>query len=40
MSVSDLSVVATYLFDLCTTWMGLLWYKFVACTNFHVSERE
>ena len=36
MSVSHLSVVATYFSDLCTTWMGLLWYKFVACKNGRV----
>jgi hypothetical protein len=45
MSLSHLSVVATYFFDLVTTWMGLLWYKFVACKNGHdvcvcVCERE
>jgi len=40
MLVSYLSVVATYFFDLCTTWMGLLWYKYVACKNGHVRERE
>ena len=40
MSVSHLSVVATYFFDLSTTWMGLLWYKFVACKNVHVRERK
>ena len=41
LSVSHLSVVATYFFDLCTTWMGLLWHKFVACKNGHdVRERE
>ena len=40
MSVSHLSVVATYLFDLCATWMGLLWYTFVACKNVHVCVRE
>jgi len=38
--VSHLPVVATYFFDLCTTWMGLLWYKFVACKNGHVRGRE
>jgi hypothetical protein len=40
MSVSHLSVVATYFFDLCATWMGLLWYTFVACKNGHVREAE
>jgi hypothetical protein len=33
-------MVASYFFDLCTTWMGLLWYKFVAFKNGHVRERE
>jgi hypothetical protein len=40
MSVSHLSVVATYFFDLCTTWIGLLWYKYVACKNGREREGE
>jgi hypothetical protein len=40
MSISHLFVVAAYFFDLCTTWMGLLWNKFVACKNGHVCVRE